>query len=322
MNIIRVYFYKLISIALLLLGGCAKEIVTYNNVADIYFTVVDDRNTPINGATVNLYDNLTAYETAVASKYNPPAGIRSYTTKATAIIKNGASFIQNGYVHLDNLQPDMNYYLLITYYDDARQINMSNIGISGILNPLPKKSAIYAQTSVGPDNGNFLFFTVANNKIPISIQVSGLSGQQKNFTLTGISSLSNPDVKSPNIVRVSREPGSYNYYAKSLDGCAWTGYVTLSKGQSLPIDLSKCNNGTVQFTTIADNDSLYPLSIQLNNNLNVGSISSTDTRSFSLPANAGFYTYIVKSSSNRCVWTGSFTVQTDEIIQIPLKVCE
>jgi hypothetical protein len=322
MNTIRIYVHQLILVVLLLLGGCAKEVVTYNNVADIYFTVVDDTNTPINGATVNLYDNLTAYEAAVVNKNNPPAGVRSYTTKATTVTKNGSTFIQNGYVHLDNLQPDINYYMLIIYYDDARKINMNNIGISGIINPLPKKSAIYAQTSIGPVNGNLLFFSTTNNKIPISINVSGPSGQQKNFTLTGISSLILPNVNSSNIVRVPREPGLYNYFAKSLDGCAWTGYVTLSKGQSLSIDLSKCNNGIVNFTTIADNDSLYPLSIQLNNTFNVGSITSINTRSFSVPVNAGFYTYIVKSSSNRCVWTGSFTVQTDATINVPLKICE
>lgn len=319
---------------LVLFGSCVKESMDFPAVVNLYLIVTDNAGNPINGATVNLYKTETEYLQAVALKSGPPAGFKSLQTAQATVTQNGNTIIQNGYVHLDALDPETPYYLLVTYYDNTLQQNLSNIGISGYVNPLPARTSVHATMVIAPDNSNIIFYSTASNQVPIYIEVSATNAfsSKTYLTLTGIyAGLSVPGVNEANTVRAQRDPGTFNYNAKSADGCAWAGSLQVIKGQNVPVDLDKCSSGQISFYTTSVNDTLLPLTVTLNNFDSPGQVTAsraslvcTDDRSNTLTfiRDAGYYSYVVQSASGRCIWTGNFTVQTDDCIIVPLDYCE
>lgn len=303
---------------LLFMAGCKRESTDFADVADVFFTIKNDLQQNVAGARIVVFSSPTDYENAIVTKLN---------TNATHIVTTDAT----GQARI-TLTPQTRYYFIVTYFDVNRNMNLSNIGISGQINPMPRRSNVYAEVVIKPEDGNLIFYSTAPAQLPISITVATSTNQTgRDFTLNAIYTLATPpNVLSNNVVRVLRDPGNYTYYAKSANGCAWTGQVSLKRGEVVLVDLSKCKSGVVSFYTPLANDTLLPMDIFLNRTDNIGQLITTrafmdcttdKANSLTTIKNAGSYTYLVRSRSGRCVWTGSFQVREDDCVVIPIDVC-
>lgn len=243
---------------------------------------------------------------------------------------------------LDN--PDAPYYILIITNNPTRNFNLSNFGISAGLKKLPKRAIVYLEIGIKPYDGNIVFYSTATNKMPIEIKLANFDSlntssptQTLQLTTSGI----NPPTFALNDISAvwfSREPAKYAYYAKSADGCVWSGTIQVEKGKVYPVNLSKCEVGHIYFHTDATNSQVLPINVTLNGqNLTpsetiiLSSVTGLTSFDCSTPASSsmlkftrskGLYNYFASSSDGSCVWTGSINLSTDECKFVKLNTCD
>lgn len=300
-------------------SACKKEEESFAAISELNVTVINELDVPVSGVNVSIYDNQALYELAVAN--------RNYSQ---AIIS--ANTDNQGKIKVE-LEPEKPYFILATYFDNTRQQNLNNVGISGAINPLPARTNIFINLKIKAADANIIFYTTQSNKLPIDINIKESRYQlNKNFILNSIFTQNRlPTVLDTNNALVLRDPGSYTYYAKSADGCAWQGKININKGDVATVNFDKCPAGSVSFYTTSVNDTLLPLNVVLNNIDTVGNITSSrpnltcsDDKSNTLTfvRDAGLYTYQVKSKSGRCIWTGSLAIKQDSCHIVPISICE
>ena len=316
----KIFHISYFLIFIIAFSDCKREKNDFAPTAELNITVINDLDQIVPGALVTVYNSSTGYEQAVATK-NFSSALLSVPASA-----NGISRLV--------LDPNTRYYFLITYFDASRNLNLSNFGLSGVINPLPTRSKTYIEAKIRPDDANLIFYTTVPGYNPIAINVAASKNYtNKNFTLTGVYTGTNePNVNSINAVRVTRDPGIYTYYAKSSNGCVWSGSISIERGQQKAIDLNSCNSGLISFYTSVIPDSLLPLKVVINRKDTVGTISArrsslvcTDDRvnTVTFYTEQGPYDYEVISSTNKCIWTGSFKVNPQDCIIIPInQKCE
>ena len=329
----RIYCYRFIIIFYLLFVGCAKESDTYKPISKVILTVKDDNGNNVSGARVSVYSKIEDYENAFSTK----------NFGSNEFFQNGSFTNQNGVVEITFTEPDREYWMLITYRDNGRQLDLSNYGTigndqSGHIKKLPKRSEVKLEVVITPINGNLIFYSTAVNKVPIEIRVARYKSQTglSIHTLSGIYTGSGiPAIGTLANLSVTRDPGLYTYYAKSADGCVWAGNVNLTKGQVSAIDLSKCNAGSLYFHTPALNAAKLPISVTLNNIDSLGTITSTrdiltctdadinaPSGTLKVFRNKGLYTYFARTADGKCVWTGSINIVADQCLIVPLLQCD
>lgn len=306
-----------------LLLSCVRKGDEFTKDPIINFTVYDDGGNVVTGARISVYGTDVDYANAVQTK-----------NYAVNRLITGTSD-NDGKVSL-SFSAAAEYYVLVSYFDNTRFLNLSNITSGGYLDgrDLSKGQVLSLSVTIVPDDGNIIFYTTNSNKLPIEISVSPFATTNAtNYTLAGIYTLgSSPKPQNPNTVSVYESPGTYKYYAKSTDGCVWSDTISVQKGEIRLVNLSKCESATLSFYTIAANDSLLPLSVVVNNRDTIGFVNASrlayncvdvdKTNVLIAAVSSGFYTYVVQSKSGRCVWTGSETLVTDDCVVIPISVCE
>ncbi|MDX2196582.1 MAG: hypothetical protein NW207_09210 [Cytophagales bacterium] len=287
------------------------------------------------GATVYVFNNPTSYETKNIST--------AYRTATTQIATNGDT------VATIVLSAETEYWVYTTYRDPLRQLTLTNYSVNngkynGYLKRLSKRTNIDLRLIVRPEDANIIFYSTATNKLPIEISVGNFSrkGGITTHTLSALFSLSRQptvlDVSSTALVS-QKQPGRYSYYAKSADGCVWQGDVNVTRGQSIPIDLTKCNTGTISFYTDATHSLHTPIKIHFNDQNITGEVLSITGTLATAPTctslataasgttatfvrNPGLHSYIAYTKDSTCVWTGNVSLTVDQCVIIPLTKCE
>ncbi len=299
--------------------SCKREKDNFERNPIINITVYDDQNKPVDGARISVYETDSAYQNASSTRSFAGAFASTVTRP------NGLGTIK--------LIAGRDFYILITYYDTIREVNLSNILIGGFLTGLAEYQTLSLQINIEPVDGNIIFYTTNSNKPPIIISIENTRTQSYDVkTLTGLYTVNTPPTVHENPTAVFlRDPGIYKYFAKSQDGCIWADTLFIQKGEIKLINLSTCESGEIYFYTTAVNDTLLPLSVKLNSTDSLGEIVASrtpltcaDTKESTLNAvrQKGLYNYFVKSSSGRCVWTGSFTLQAGDCLIVPIDICE
>ena len=312
-------FLKLFLGALLLWPlACTKESEDFRPVSEINLLVSNEKFEKVSGATIAIFENISDYENASQSRiYNKAYKVITSNSEGMATFE---------------LQPDRQYYIIVTCFDAKRNIRLTNIGTSALIKPLPKRSRIHLEMILYPENGNVIFYTTMLNKVPIDITISEKVSQKfEKFDLSLVyTATSLPTISSEQVLKIQREPGIYTYYARSKSGCVWIGEFKAENAKTILIDLTQCQTGTVSFFTPAVNDSLFPLSIKLNRDEINGQLNASrqtmncadeKSNSYTTTLKYGLYTYLIKSASGRCVWTGNFTVTDGDCLIIPIEEC-
>lgn len=300
--------------------SCKRERQDFRPNPELNITVLNDLNEPVLGATIDLYGNETDYENAVNTKIKTGL-IDSYTTDI-----EGKSLI--------TVEPKKAYYILISYFDINRNMNLNNVGVSGYLEPLNERVVIFLKAIIKPIDGNIIFYSTNSNLLPIEIDVTSSTNQNsKRFVLTANYSLNtDPNVLAQGATAVLRDPGQFNYYAKNPGGCVWSGTAEVKQGNLKLINLSKCESGRIAFYATAVNDTLLPLKVKLNNidslgfiTANVGTYtcgSAATTSVINVVRSKGRYSYSVESKAGHCIWTGFVQLQTDGCEAVNISACE
>ncbi|MFN0049174.1 MAG: hypothetical protein ACKVOU_08640 [Cytophagales bacterium] len=302
--------------------SCKNEGDEFTKDPIINFNVVDDSSKIVSGARISVYENEVDFSNAVATKNY---SVNQITT--TLSDNNGnASLI---------LEPGKEYYILISYYNNDRFLNLSNISTGGYFDArdLTQGQTLSLTVIIIPDDGNIIFYTTNTNKIPIAISLTETANTNAElYTLSGIYGIGNtPSPQNANTVSVYKAPGTYRYYAKSQDGCVWSDTVFVNKGTIRLVNLSKCESGTLSFYTTSINDTLLPISIKLNAIDSIGNIvlsrapfscAEVNTNALTVTKYKGLYSYFAKSRSGRCVWTGSIFLASDDCVIVPIDICD
>jgi hypothetical protein len=306
-------------LVLSLLLTCDKVDEKYKANVKLNITIKDDLGNLVTGLGTNdIFMLLSSndYLDAFVQK-----------TSSKGVLLNSFTPLGNGVYEFILDDPNLNYWIFINHKDVTRNFNLSNFGISGPLKKLPSRAIIYLELVIRPDDGNLVFYSTATNKMPIEVQVglydtifiNNLESKTINNTFSGTGI---PDYQLENgisSVWFNRDPGKYSYYAKSNDGCVWTGTVVLEKGKSVPIDLSKCPSGKMSFYTTTVNSSILPIIVTINgqnlspkevNTLSgITVITSFDcsttqnTGILTFIRSAGTYSYFASTVDGKCVWT-------------------
>ena len=302
----------------LLLLGCAKESNEFRPISEINLYVYDERMQKVNGGSIAFFEQLSDYEYAIETRELIKANKVFYCNE-----KGEAKF---------ELEPDKNYFMLVSHFDLERNIRLSNVGVSDLIKPLQSRTKIYIKLVIKPENGNIVFYSKDKNKIPLEISIKDLSlNKTDNYILNNTYKLqTSPTVLSDNILKIQYNTGKYLYNAKSEDGCVWIGETSVSNGKTTFIELSSCETGKVSFYTSIVNDTLLPLKISINKGEIIGEIKSTaeniscddiNTNSFSSILKHGKYTYLITSASGRCIWTDTFIIDQPCKI-VPIEACQ
>lgn len=316
-----------------LLFSCGKQDSTPDD-TDVELTIVDAADKPIVGFENGIYllNTEQEYQEAFTNK----------GSKKSVLAANSISVIQPGVYRFRVASPNQPYWIYAYKFDNVSNINISNFGLSGPLKNLPVRSTIKIKIVVGPYDGNLIFYSTATNKMPITITVANfgdLGNLQKRtiinqFTGTGVPNF----VDNISSAWFNYDPGIYAYNAKSSDGCAWQGNVTLQKGIATPVSLSKCPNGKITFYTSMLNTTILPIIITLNGQnltsfyvktiISSPSINAFDCINTEILGNAnftqneGFYNYFAESQSTNCVWSGSINLGIDVCTFIGINPCD
>lgn len=300
------------------INGCAsKEAPIEEKPIFLEITLYDDFDNKVPDAQVYIFENKADYEkTSVAYV----AINANDSTKSDA---NGIAKIK--------IESAQTLYLYIIRNEPVRNVVLTNEGQNNIINIPSKNVNISINIKLTPTNGNIAFFTFGNgilNKVPIDITLSGVSFQlKKSLTINDFAVALPTTIFETGVVSNNSRFGTFKYQAKNADGCVWTGFITLRRGQFLPVELPKCEKGVVEFTTNnIPNRNNFPATIQLNGT-NYGEINpAAGVNTFSFPLEPGFYTYLIRPNSDGtnsdCVWTGSFEITTDQTKSVLLEKCK
>lgn len=307
--------YKIISKTVLLmlflaLGvGCTKEGDIYPNDATLIVTIVDDNNVKLNGAKIKFYGSEADYQNALINNNSVP-GLDSALS-----ISSGNTF---------QLKASTAYWVLVTYKDIIRGIDLSNSGISAKINPLEKGSEIYATIKIAPSNAIVAFWT-KQNTLPLNIVVDG-----KTYPLNTTTTAAPTSTGDPNVTYVSLKPGTYPYYAKGNLGCVWAGSFTVTAGLFKAIEFDHCIRGIVNFYSMETDPSKYPITVTLDNNDQAGAVlgflpsftcGNPQGNELTITRAPGDYSYVARSSDGACVYTGRFQINSDTCIVIKFDQC-
>lgn len=259
-------------------------------------TIFDESNNLVQGANIYLLSNASDFDqsTALEKAVNP--------VDETISDGNGKATI--------NLEKDKNYFLFII----KNTSGVIRTNIENNISNLPKNLNISVNIRLKPTNGSIRFLSLNPeiNSKNLQVSISGISISQKSTLV-----INNPTGN----VFVSRY-GKYKYQATDAEGCSWTGFFELFRGEALAKDeiLENCNFGKVEFLT--DNiSSNLPLNLSIDG-VNFGQITANSTNTFSLLE--GNHTYFAKSTSptNDCVWASTFDVSSNSTFKVLLPECK
>lgn len=328
-----IFYTSYIFIASFFVFSCGKPDSTPDD-TEVELTIVDAAGQLVSGFENGIY--------LVSSEQEYEEAFRNKSSTKSVLAANSVSVVSPGVYKFRVSNPNQLYWLYAYKFDNISNINISNFGLSGPLKALPVRSVIKLKIVVGPYDGNLIFYSSATNRMPITITVANfgtLGNVQKRtiinlFTGTGVPNF----VDNISSAWFNYDPGTYVYNAKSSDGCAWQGNVTLTKGVASPVSLSKCPNGKITFYTDVANSAILPIIITLNGqNLSsfyVQTITSSpaiaafDCLNTNINGNAnftqneGFYKYFAESASTNCVWSGSINLGIDVCTFVGINPCD
>lgn len=271
-------------------------------------TVLSDKDTPAAAAEVFLFDNSANYDKSVAQ------------TKA---ISPTDSYITDGNGNVTvSIEKDKSYYAFIIWKDTQRNIILTNE--SSNINNLPKNLKISTTIRLKPNDGTILFYSLANksSKVPISISISGVSVPIKQSITVLSNAITIPSgVGSPGVANFSGRYGTYKYQAQNEDGCVWTDFISISRGELKLVELPSCSVGKVSFLASNLKNDDFPLNLSIDG-VSFGQISNTSTSNiFNLMP--GTYTYFATNTNVQkpCVWTSTFVIEADKTTDVLLPIC-
>lgn len=298
-------------------SSCQKEGEEFPDEVTFRFLVQDDLGNTITGAKVGFFDNEGAYQNAVNN--NDISGATDTLTTT-------------GSLDSVSLEGGKEHWVYIQYFDNIRNMLLSNLGISSQIDKLQKSSEVIAKLFIGPQTGNVTFWTFPGNYLPVRISCGPMSDTL--FTNVTVAPTGPGD---PNTSNFTMPSGIYPYYAVSDNGCVWTGQVTVNKGGFHPIQLSPCIRGRITFVAPSYNAAHGPITVALDNNDFLGALNGPGSYSclsatssaagsgggdfITVTRDQNNYTYIAKSQDNACVWTGSFSINSDTCLVINLPTC-
>jgi len=300
---------------IVLLTMCKSKDLVSPLLTTIKFELKDDSSRYISGARVYLFRSLSDWETSKANREAANAIDSTVSVEGKAKI---------------NIDPDIDYYLLVMYKDPKRKITMLNVDYDSTITNLRKNIDVTVLINLKPVDGNLGFFSTAKLISPVTIDIRNVNGI---YTLRN-NRLSVPIFASDTgQLLVNLPPGTYRYQAKNASGCIWTGEQILNIGGFNKIDLGDCNFGNVVFYTKPENATALPITITINEDSDqIGDLNAT--RAIYLCGDAdeigtvkavkasGKYTYSAQSSEGKCLWTGKFEVSANECRVVNLGKCE
>ncbi|MCS6823783.1 MAG: hypothetical protein NZ529_05765 [Cytophagaceae bacterium] len=295
----------------IIFGGCNKKEVgeKFDDRVLYKISVVDESGNPVIGAKIGLYDASDKYENGVIN--NNTVG---YVQQ----------IISRGNPNEDTLlvEPNTDYWLLVTYYDSTKAIKLSNESKGSKLNKFDKSTIVEFKVVLSATESNITFWTPTKTNVPITIKINN---QTKILTDSSQNPPTSPySPPPPHTQTFSLPAGEYTYQASSPStGCAWAGKISIINGQFYEIQIPTCQRAIVPFfipVSTSIGSSGYPVRIFIDNNsVPVGTIDSTVNTipvGCGLPAPAhvfyaylepGTHTYRAVTANNNCVWTNNFT---------------
>ena len=301
-----------------LLGSCVSDPVTTALSTEIAVTVQDTFGTPLNAADVYIYDNVDAFNQTISS--GTPAGFVSQAQTA------------NGVATLTKLSPSILYYIYAAFKDftiyPGTYITSDNSEENFTLkNKLTIGSLSSVHIVVKPIEGLITFWTAGTNGAVLPIDLF-IGTTQAGTLNTSTSSAPAPFATGALTVRARK--GNRTFEGKSASGCLWANVINLGSAQSVTYQLETCSVGTIAFYTGSSNAAKLPITLKLNAN---DALSSLSTAVSSVPSNCsaanivnafrvpGTFTYEAISVSGNCVWTGTFILNANQCLLIPLPTC-
>jgi hypothetical protein len=294
---------------------------TYNEVApdtELIVTVENETGQLLDVVDVYVFESHAAFTQTAGS--GVPAGF----------LITGKT--KQGVVTLTNLPFDQGLYIYATWQDTAvfpgTYVTFDNSDQSySLKNPLTRGSVTSLHIVVKPADGFITFWTSVadSSSLPINVFLGGVSGGTLNH-----SSASPPTHFQSQGLTVRARKGNVNIEGKSPSGCLWADTVTAIAGQNIIYQFTNCTVGTIAFYTDNSNATKLPISVTLNSNDVIGDVIAPVTTTpadcsainlataFRVP---GDYTYEAKSANGNCLWTGTFTLVTNNCTIIQLSTC-
>lgn len=310
---IKFLYYFLCILALYFISGCGSvEAPVEDKPIYLNITLSDDQNNIVPNAKVYVFNDKANYEKTSAS-YSASNAIDSTTSNSSGVAE----------IKIVNAQT---LYLYIIKNEILRNVVLTNEGQNNFINIASRNVNISIKIKLTPTNGNIAFYTFSNgvlHKIPIDITLSGVTfSLKKSLTLTDFATNVPSTIFETGVVSNNSRYGTFKYQAKNADGCVWTGFVTLKRGEFLPVLLPKCEKGKVNFTTsVTPSDKPFPANISING-INVATIQNAISN-FEYTLEPGFYTYFIQPNptNTNCIWTGTFEIITDQTTTVLLEKC-
>lgn len=317
----RAYRILLPLMFLILAISCKKkeEIVTENG-TELVITIKDeDSEVILDEIDVYLYKSFSDYQSAV---YNETPTNYDYTVKSNAF----------GVATFSGVDAGIQYFIYINYTGKSYTLNNYFS-----YNQLPSDLVDNATTSIvvelTPFNvGRVAFWTQETNLQNLDINIwieDSLIG-----TLPGVISGSPSTVNEDQTLLVPyQSAGTFVWQAKGDNGCYWSGEVNLVNDETKYIELTQCSTGSVvvwakenifsQYNTLSvfvnENDYVSDLTTGLTNAPQSCQESTNSSAVIERPY--GTYNYKVTSSSEECVWIGTFTISEQCSGDIELGSC-
>lgn len=315
---LRYFYISTVFSLLVLISGCKPEVELNTFTTDLKVVVKDKDGNTAGGVAVYIYDDEAQYQT------NAPLN------SATGAIATGFTDA-NGELLIEGLNHQLNYWIHV-YFIDGGGFQQSNLtGQYALLNLLNEGAVTTVQIDLSQDNvGEAALWTTTDNSSNLGIEFF-IEGTSQGTLTTTRGTSPTPSDQANALVSGIYIPGTYSWYAKGQNGCVWQGQVNIVADTIIPIQLADCDHGSVSFWTQADLTSEGTISVVIDQDNPIGTISSpigaapsacfqTGTVSTSLPV--GTHIYQAYSSSGTCLWTDSFTVTENGCTIIELTDCE
>lgn len=307
--------YFLILLALL---SCeqTKEVIYDPTNAEL--TVYNDLKQPQQGAIVRMYDSKEAYDESKTTGKE-----EGFAVKAVTDALGKASF--------KDLNSDRSYYFLISYRDRTRFVDLDNQDENYVFKEYLEKGTnprIEIYLKQAKSIVSFFANTANKDQLPITLYIGDDS--VGTISQSVASAPSAPFSASTITFRLSQ--GVSKWYARSAQGCLWSGNVLSSGLESFePIAFGDCDAGGVTFYAGVENNKDFPIQISLNKNDHLGALtdgaeaapgSCFSAGTVSAARATGTYNYIAESLRSGCVWSGSVTITKGGCQMVKLTPCQ
>jgi hypothetical protein len=307
--------YFLYGILFLLLITCKTKTDVEVPPTEMEVFVQDELGTRPNNVRIWLFDNEANYAKSASSD------------SAQGFVQT--SLLQNGYVHFTQLDPNVHYWVLVSYRDSTRFLNIKNITSQNTISrQFAKSSVTTLNITLQPSNGIVSFWTTQPNAnildISVYLETEFVDSVNQVLTESPSSPLNN------GTVTFNKDPGVYKWYAKGRNDCFWQGQFSLAAGEYRKIELPACENGYVTF--YAQDDLLHkvPITVILNYTDTLGTIREAITSfqdcgqlgTITGMRPTGGYNYNAYSADGTCIWTGRLNVTREICTFKRLETCK